>query len=116
MEPARPLQIVFFRTESGNEPVREWLQSLSREDRREIGADILAVQYQWPVGLPRVDHLGDGLWEIRSRLQNRQARVIFSIIENEIVILHAFIKKRQKTPSEALALAKTRRKQYLDTL
>jgi predicted XRE-type DNA-binding protein len=54
----------FFGTESGNEPVREWLKSLPVENRKQIDSDILAVQWAWPVGKPLVDSLGSGLWEI----------------------------------------------------
>jgi hypothetical protein len=39
------LDVVFYRTEAGNEPVREWLKNLLREDRRTIGEDIKTVQY-----------------------------------------------------------------------
>lgn len=62
MKAERPLRVVFFRTDTKNEPVREWLKSLSKEDCKTIGADILTVQYAWPVGKPLVDNLGDGVW------------------------------------------------------
>jgi len=35
----------FYRTESGNEPVREWLKSLDKPDRFLIGTDIKTVEY-----------------------------------------------------------------------
>ena len=60
MKAERPLKVVFFKTETGNEPVREWLKALSKEDCKAIGTDILTVQYAWPVGKPLVDNLGDG--------------------------------------------------------
>jgi phage-related protein len=112
MNSERPLNVVFFKTETGNEPVREWLKGLSKEDRKVIGADILTVQYAWPVGKPLVDNLGDGLWEVRSRLDNRIARTLFALVDQEIVLLHGFIKKQQKTPQGELELAKKRKKQY----
>jgi phage-related protein len=113
MKAERPLQVVFFRTGSGNEPVREWLKELPKEECKVIGADILTVQYAWPVGKPLVDNLGDGLWEVRSRLGNRIARTLFAVVDEEIVLLHGFIKKQQKTPPDALDLAKKRKRQYL---
>jgi phage-related protein len=109
----RPLAVVFFRTDAGNEPVREWLKDLPKEDRRSIGEDILTVQYAWPTGKPLVDGFGDGLWEIRSRLKNRIARTLFIIADEEIVLLHGFIKKDQKTPKVDLDLGRKRKKQYL---
>ena len=48
------LEVVFYRTESGNEPVRTWLQGLSKQDKKTIGGDIKTVQYGWPVGMPVV--------------------------------------------------------------
>ena len=114
MQAERPLQVVFFQTHAGNEPVREWLKSLTPEERKTIGQDILAVQYAWPVGKPLVDHLDDGVWEIRSRLKDRIARTLFSVINQKIVLLHGFIKKQQKAPADAIALAKARRRLYLE--
>ena len=113
MKAERPLKVVFFKTDTGNEPAREWLKALSKEDCKVIGTDILTVQYAWPVGKPLVDNLGDGIWEVRSRLDNRIARTLFALVDQEIVLLHGFIKKQQKTPQDELELAKKRKKQYL---
>ena len=74
-------------------------QKFPKEERHIIGEDILTVQYAWPVGKPLVDSLGDGLWEVRSRLRNRIARVLFIVANEEIVLLHGFIKKDQKNTS-----------------
>ncbi len=102
------LSVAFFRTASGNEPVREWLKSLPREERRIIGEDIKTVQFGWPLGMPLVRKLDQGLWEVRSRLRDRIARVIFTTGEGRMILLHGFIKKSQKTPQEDLELARTR--------
>jgi phage-related protein len=102
------LSVAFFRTASGNEPVREWLKSLPREERRIIGEDIKTVQFGWPLGMPLVRKLNKGLWEVRCRLPDRIARVIFTTCEGRMILLHGFIKKSQKTPQEDLELAKTR--------
>ena len=75
MKAERPLKVVFFKTDTGHEPVREWLKELSKEDCKAIGTDILSVQYAWPVGKPLVDNLGDGIWEVRSRLTARLIKV-----------------------------------------
>jgi phage-related protein len=113
MKAERPLKVVFFQTDTGNEPVREWLKGLSKEDCKIIGTDILTAQYAWPVGKPLVDNLGDGIWEVRSQLNNRSARTLFAVVDEEIVLLHGFIKKQQKTPQDELDLAKKRKNQYL---
>ena len=90
------------------EPVSEWLKSLPREERRIIGEDIKMVQFGWPLGMPLVRKLAAGLWEVRSRLPGRIARVLFTAGEGRMILLHGFIKKSQKTPAEDLELAKNR--------
>ena len=114
MKAERPLKVVFFKTETGNEPVREWLKELSKEDCKAIGTDILTVQYAWPVGKPLVDNLGEGLWEVRSRLSNRIARTLVAVVDEEIVLLNGW--KQQRTPQDELDLAKKRKKQHLQNL
>ena len=103
------LNCVFYRQASGDEPVRAWLKALKPDaDRKIVGADILAVQYGWPLGLPLVDNLGGGIWEVRSKLRNRIARVLFVIEDGAMILLHGFIKKVQKTPVQELEIAKDR--------
>jgi phage-related protein len=109
---ANRLPIVFFATGAGREPVREWLKELDKSDRREIGADILAVQQGWPLGLPLCRSLGNGLWEVRSSLPSRRiARVIFAFDGETIVLLNGFIKKTQKTPAAEIDTALKRLKE-----
>ena len=98
--------MVFYRTVSGNEPVREWLRGLSKADKRVIGNDIKTVQYGWPIGMPVVRKLDAGLWEVRSRLDQRISRILFTVHGDTMVLLHGFIKKSQK---EDLQLAKDRK-------
>ncbi len=107
----RTLEAVFFRTDNGNEPVREWLRALPKARRKAIGADVLKVQYCWPIGRPLVGSLGNGLWEVRSRLGDRIARVIFCVDGGKMVLLHGFIKKTQKIPHHEIPVAEKRRDQ-----
>ena len=102
------LWLAFFRTDGGREPVREWLLSLPRAERQIIGTDLLDVQYSWPIGMPLVRKLDTDLWEVRSDLGDRIARVLFTIEETTLVALHGFIKKSQRTPKDDLNLAKKR--------
>ena len=113
-EAERKLNAVFFRTERGNEPVREWLLSLAKSERKVIGSDVLKVQYCWPIGKPLVGNLGNGLWEVRSNLQDRIARVLFCAEGKKMILLHGFIKKTQKTPKQELDLALRRKNQLKD--
>jgi phage-related protein len=102
------IAVIFFRTLAGGEPVREWLKQLSPEDRKRIGEDIKTVEFGWPIGMPVCKSLGQGLHEVRSRLtRKRTARVLFYVDgQTRMVLLHAFIKKTQKTPDEDLGLAR----------
>ena len=104
------LNASFYRSDSGNEPVREWLKSLSASDRKVLGEDIKTVQFGWPLGMPLVRHLEGGIWEIRVKLENRIARVFFCLEGSTLVMLHGFIKKQQNTPRQDLDLAKERLK------
>lgn len=102
------LQVVFYKTDSGKEPVRDWLKELNKEDRRVIGEDIKTVQFGWPLGMPLVRKLEKGLWEVRIQLDNRIARILFTAHNGIMVLLHGFIKKSQKTPANDLKVAKRR--------
>ncbi|MBI4771012.1 MAG: type II toxin-antitoxin system RelE/ParE family toxin [Chloroflexi bacterium] len=100
------LRVVFYRTGIGNEPVREWLKSLTPEDRKSIGEDVKTVQFGWPLGMPIVRKLEPGLWEVRSGLKGGVARVVFTVGDGVMVLLHGFIKKTQKTPLSDLNVAR----------
>lgn len=102
------LRVVFYRSASGREPVREWLRGLDREDRKTLGEDIATVQYGWPLGMPLVRSLGEGLWEVRSRLRHGIARVIFVTGRDVLVLVHGFVKKSRRTQRADLALARRR--------
>ena len=106
------LTVVFFLTESGREPVREWLKSLDRDDRKTIGEDVKLVQFRWPLGMPLVRKLETGLWEVRSHLRDgRIARVLFTVKGHEMALLHGFMKSR-KTPAADLRLARRRKNRW----
>jgi phage-related protein len=104
------IPVSFYKTASGNEPVREWLLDVvSAEERKIIGKDIKIVQFSWPVGMPLVESFENGLWQVRSVLPTRLARVFFMFYNSEILLLHGFIKKSKKTPEVDLKLARKRK-------
>ncbi|HEY3823791.1 MAG TPA: type II toxin-antitoxin system RelE/ParE family toxin [Bryobacteraceae bacterium] len=111
---AKRVPAIFFRTESGGEPLREWLKSLPPEDRKLIGEDIKTAEFGWPVGMPVCRSLGGGICEIRTYLtQDRIARVLFYIdAKGRMVLLHGFIKKTQKTPLNDLELARKNKSKH----
>lgn len=110
----KKLPAAFYCTASGNEPVRAWLKRLDETDRRIIGQDIAIAEFGWPVGMPVCRSLGRGLYEIRSDLaKGRIARVVFCVARKQMVLLHAFIKKTQKTPKSEIDLATRRMKEIV---
>jgi len=106
------LNVVFYRSESGNEPVREWLKALPREEKRKIGEDIKTAQFGWPLGMPLIRKIQKDLWEVRTTLESGIARVFFTVDGEYMVLLHGFIKKSQKTPQNEMKTALARLANY----
>ena len=105
----------FYRSGTNKEPVRDWLLSLNKDDRKSIGGDIQTVEFGWPVEMPVCRHMEDGLYEVRTNLKGkRNARVLFCFHGRSMVLLHGFIKKTQKTPRSDLMLAKKRKQEVVN--
>jgi len=108
----KKISVFFFRNKNGEEPVKSWLKSLNPEEKKKIGEDIKTVEYGWPIGMPVCRRLGKKLYEVRSQLPTKKvARVIFCVIGKDMILLHGFIKKTQKTPTQDLDLARSRKKE-----
>jgi phage-related protein len=106
------IELVFYRTLMGNEPVRDWLVGLAIDHRRAVGLDLQRVQYRWPVGMPLVRPMGKGLFEVRTPLiDGTTARVMFCFQGGKLYALHGFIKKSQATPAPDLEVARKRQKE-----
>jgi len=110
------LTVRFFCEITAAEPVRAWLKALPDHEKREIRSDIKTVQFGWPIGMPVVDHIDGDIWEVRTRLATRIARVLFTLDGNVMVLLHGFIKKERKTPKADLDLAKQRLKKLRSSI
>ena len=102
------LVVAFYQTGADKEPVRVWLKSLKKEDRKAIGEDIKTAQFGWPLGIPLIRKIERDLWEVRSNLSGGIARVFFTVEGHTMILLHGFIKKSQKTPQSDLNTAKRR--------
>jgi phage-related protein len=108
----RKIDLVFFRNNTGSEPVREWLKGLDEVERQAIGTDLLRAQWRWPAGMPLCRPMGKGLWEVRTDLPtNRTVRVLICFYHDRLVALHGFIKKTRATPEDELTLARRRQKE-----
>ena len=111
---ALEIPVRFYRTSTGREPVLEWLRNLDKQDRRAIGLDLMRAQFGWPIGMPLVRSLKDGLWEVRSALPSQKiARLILCFHMGMLVVLHGFIKKTRSTPLQDIESAKRRMKEVV---
>ncbi len=64
------------------------------------------------LGSPHTTPMGDGLFEVRAKAKEVIGRALFCYMKGEhVYILHAFVKKSQKTPKKDLDLARTRMKE-----
>ena len=101
-----------LKTGSGHEPVREWLKSLTFDERKRIGKELAKLQFyaRWPAGIAKF--LVDGLWELRVSVKKGEARVLFFEDGNELILVHSFWKKTQKTPPAILKEALQRKATY----
>jgi phage-related protein len=79
---------------------------------RYIGLTQRMLEYGPNLGLPHTDAFGGGLFELRLKSAEGIARVFFcTMVKQEIIMLHSFIKKTQKTPLKEIKLAKQRMKE-----
>ncbi len=110
---------VFFKTQNGKEPVRNWIKNnFKKQQREEINTDMLFVVKHFP-NVPKAKMICkisgyEDIWEIRIRFANKtQVRILFLEHKSNIVFLHSFIKKDQKIPKKELRLVKKRKQEYL---
>lgn len=104
------ISVQFYKASNGVEPVRTWLKSLTRTQKKILGEDLKTLETCWPIGMPLVRSLGKRLWEMRSNIPNGTARILFTVKKDNAVLLHGFIKKTQKTPQNHLETAQKRAK------
>jgi phage-related protein len=111
------------------EPPRKWLWFRTTIDGRSAAekeffklpkaaiATLTTKMSRYAEGASRrhdVDHLGDGIYEIRARLGNNHYRVLFFRWGRHLVALSAFYKNQQKTPKQDIDTAIARRKLWRD--
>jgi len=105
------MQVVFYKTPAGNEPVRAWLKKQPKEERKEIGVELLKVQLIYPdAGMPLVEPIDKRLWAVRVSLRDHWARVLFTVKNKTIILLHGVMKKTNKLDRDDIELAQDRLK------
>src|SRR5579884_2201265 len=113
------LRIEYYRSTSGREPVRKFLDGLPVLDRAlcEQVIDYLrrTEGNRSPVRrgrdrepADRRGYVADGIWELRVTFRGVEYRILYVTQEGVSMLLHAFIKKTQETPKRELDLARHR--------
>ncbi len=98
----------FYRTEAGNEPVKDWLLNLSKDDRIIVSKDIAKAEFGWPIGMPICEKVEKEIWEVRSTIKKGkvEARTYFSVEGSLMLLLHG--KEGKSGQDDAIKLAKSR--------
>ena len=110
--------VLFYETENGERPVREFLLSIDGKMRARL-TGLLNVLSEKGNELrePYSKPLGDGIFELRGQVGNNISRVLyFFYYGGKIIVTNGFVKKTQKTPRDQIKLAKERRKDYIERM
>lgn len=118
--PVRRISAEFYRTDAGNEPVRDFLKSLGRPSSIEMGSDISLVERGCKLGKPWVDQLrratGSGsepIYEVRHTVAGLEYRTLFFVYGSRMILTHCFQKTSQRTPVHEIDVAWARMKKWL---
>lgn len=108
-------ELVFYKTHSGKEPAKEYMDFQSPDEQSEI---LQAANYlkkkEGRLLAPYTKHVFKKLWELRVKYMNRHHRIFYFLApKRKIVLLSAFLKKSRKTPMVEIRKAY---KYYLDYL
>ena len=101
--------------ESGEDPVKDFLMEADPKMRAKILMEIdLLSEYGNKLREPYSSALGDGIFELRTRIGSDISRILyFFMIGNKIILTNGFVKKQQKTPKREIVLAKKYRDDYI---
>ena len=107
-------EIEFFKTETDNVPVLDWIQDMPKKDQGIALRYIRLLALQGTEArMPLVKPLGNKLFELRWPASDKEHRIVyFAAPGRKFVLLHGFIKKRQTTPPKVIATAMRRMREY----
>lgn len=109
------MEVIFYRTAAGSEPVREYFAELPLSEKA-AAADAFSAIRKHGFRAPGIvfRHMQGKLWEFRV-LGTVSHRVFYVSVDGPtMVLLHAFKKQGQKTPIRELRLAVRRMKETLN--
>lgn len=107
--------VEFYRSPDGKSPIDDFIKSQPRKMQAKIFRSLqLLAEYGNALRLPDSENLGDGIFEVRTKLGSDITRILyFFFIGNKAVLTNGFVKKSPRTPPAEIALAKKRRADYL---
>ena len=116
MQPPDEWSIVFYVEDTGASPVEEFLASVDPTTQRRFRWSIEQLRVRnVSAGMPLVRHLEGRLWELREESRTNIYRLIyFFFTGRQIVFLHGFQKKTQRTPSGEIETAQRRLRHFLE--
>lgn len=106
-------RIYYYRT-NNKEPIKEFLDSIEKQTKEKVFRIFEHIEeYGIRAPIPNLKKLtGTELWEIRI-LGKQSIRIIYLLIKNDdILVLHGFVKKTQKTPMKELNIAIKRHQEW----
>ena len=109
-------EVIFYETENGEEPAKEFLMSLDDKMRAKIMRTISRLERNGTeLREPFSKHLENGIFELRASFSSNISRVLYFFLTGHTVILtNGFIKKTQKTPRSEIEKAKRYRANYIE--
>jgi phage-related protein len=107
-------KVIYYTTPRGENPVKIFLESLQKRQKAKIFRIFQYIEfYGLSSALPHVKKLtGSPLWEIRILGQDNIRILYIGFKQNSILLLHGFIKKKQKTPPGEINIAMQRLNEY----
>ena len=109
------IDVFFYDLPNGEEPVREFLDSLDHKMRAKMVREIELLANNGPeLREPDSKNIGDGIFELRAKMGSDISRVLyFFYVGQKAILTNGFIKKTQKTPEGEIEKAKRYRAEYL---
>lgn len=102
--------IIFFELSRKDKPVQEFIESLEKKTIAKVIHNIdLLERFGSELKMPHVKKLNREIYELRIR-GGEEIRLLFCYRAKDIVLLHGFKKKSQKTPRKELDTALSRLK------
>ena len=105
-------EVIYYKSYTGDDPIHKYLLELALHNKRlyeQTVKGIAKLRYKICHTEPLSKYLESGLWELRIKSGTNILRIIYTFSKGRVIILlYIFIKKSQKTPVQALEIARRR--------